>query len=196
MVLSATQPLDGEKSEEVDVIKFIQRIQQIHQQVRENLEKAQRKYKERHDKHRTQHTFQVGDLVWLHIGKARLQGPGRKLKPLRYGPFQILEQYGTNAFKLDLPGYMRMYSVANAENLKLFEPSLLDERDTAPLLPSVHDLIPSEVVSEDLVLGKKTRKTRLGEQEFWWICPKGQYANRAKWYSEDQVRERFPHLLT
>lgn len=117
----------GEKSEEVDAVKFIQRIQQIHQKVQDNLKKAQEKYKECHDKHRTQHTFQVGDLVWLHIGKARLQGPNRKLKPLRYGPFQIREQYGTNAFKLDLPEYMQIYSVTNAKNLKLFEPSLLDE---------------------------------------------------------------------
>lgn len=121
--------------------------------------KAQAKYKERHDKHRMQRTFQVGDSVWLYLEKACLQGPNKKLKPLRYGPFKILEQYGTNAFKLDLPGYMNIYSVTNAENLKLFEPSLLDEREESPLLPTMHDLVPSEAATEDYLLGKKTRMT-------------------------------------
>jgi hypothetical protein len=49
--------------------KFIQRIQQIHQAVREQLEKSQAQYKARHDKHRVDHQFQVGDRVWLHISK-------------------------------------------------------------------------------------------------------------------------------
>jgi hypothetical protein len=38
------------------------------------------------------------------------------LKPIRYGPFTILEKIGTNAFHLDLPPYMQIYSVVNVEN--------------------------------------------------------------------------------
>lgn len=49
------------------------------------------------------------------------------MKPLRYGPFRILDQIGNNAFRLDLPPYLGMYSVINAEYLKLFEPPLLDD---------------------------------------------------------------------
>ena len=37
--------------------KFIEKIQIIHQKVQEELEKSQRKYKERHDKHRFDHKF-------------------------------------------------------------------------------------------------------------------------------------------
>ena len=49
--------------------KFIEQIQSIHQMVQEQLEKSQAKYKTRHDKHRVDHSFQVGDEVWLYIRK-------------------------------------------------------------------------------------------------------------------------------
>lgn len=91
------------------------------------MEKSQAKYKERHDKHRMEHSFQVGDQVWLYISKDRMQGEGKKLKPIRYGPFKILEKIGENAFRLDLSVYMHIYSVVNAGSLRLFEPLLIDD---------------------------------------------------------------------
>jgi hypothetical protein len=88
----------SEQRDEDKACKFIQRIQQVHQTVQEQLEKSQAQYKARHDKHIVDHQFQVGDQVWLHINKDRLKGEGKKLKPIRYGPFTILEKIGTNAF--------------------------------------------------------------------------------------------------
>ena len=96
--------------------KFIEKIQLIHHIVQEQLEKSQSSYKARHDKHRVDHKFQVGDEVWLYIKKEILQGEGKNLKPIHYGPFKILENIGTNAFKLDFP-HMQIYSIVNAENL-------------------------------------------------------------------------------
>jgi hypothetical protein len=75
------------------------------------------------------HPFQVGDRVWLHINKERLKGEGKKLKPICYGPFIVLEKSGTNAFRLDLPPYMHIYSVVNVENLNLFEPPMIMDQD-------------------------------------------------------------------
>ena len=56
-----------------------------------------------------------------------MQGEGKKLKPIRYEPFRILEKIGENAFRLDLLAYMHIYSVVNAESLRLFEPSLIED---------------------------------------------------------------------
>ena len=81
-------------------LKFVQRIQAVQRVVQEQLEKSQEKYKSRHDKRRVDHQFQVGDRVWLHITKERMKGEGKKLKPIRYGPFEILEKIGTNVFSL------------------------------------------------------------------------------------------------
>ena len=107
--------------------KFIEQIQEIHQAVQEQLEKSQAKYKARHDKHRIEHRFQVGDQVCLYISKGRMQGEGKKLKPIRYEPFKILEKIGENDFHLDFRAYMQIYLVVNAEILRLFEPSLIED---------------------------------------------------------------------
>ena len=40
------------------------------------------------------------------LNNERLQGPGKKIKALRYGPFDILEMVGDNAYRLSLPPYM------------------------------------------------------------------------------------------
>jgi hypothetical protein len=62
--------------------KFVENIRQIHLQVQEMLKKSQEKYKARHDQHRTEKSFKVGDRVWLQLNKERLQGPGKKIKAL------------------------------------------------------------------------------------------------------------------
>ena len=102
--------------------KFIEQIQCIHQTVQGQLEKSQGTYKESDVKHHVDLKFQVGGKVWLHINKERLQGEGKKLKPILYGPFRILEKIGENEFKLDLPSYMKIYSIVNVENLRLYQP--------------------------------------------------------------------------
>jgi len=51
-----------------------------------------------------------------------MQGEGKKLKPIRYGPFKILEKICENDFRLDFPAYMHIYSMINIENLRLFKP--------------------------------------------------------------------------
>jgi hypothetical protein len=176
--------------------KFIEKIRQIHLQVQETLQKSQEKYKARHDQHRTEKSFKVGDRVWLQLNKERLQGPGKKIKALRYGPFEILEKVGDNAYRLSLPPYMHIYSVVNVENLKLYEPSMLDQEEEQ-VLPSVEDLAPDAQaeLTEDTVLQKRSRTTRQGQHDLWQIGLKGQLPGKAKWYTREKVEEKFPHLI-
>ena len=71
----------------------------------------------------------MGDRVWLKLNKERLHGPSKKIKDLRYGPFEVLEKVENNAYRLSLPPYMRIYLVVNVENLKLYESSMLDQEE-------------------------------------------------------------------
>jgi hypothetical protein len=80
----------------------------------------------RHDQHITKNSFKEGDKVWLQPNTERLQGHSKKINALRYGLFEILEKVGDNAYRLSLPPYMHIYSIVNMENLKLYEPSMLD----------------------------------------------------------------------
>jgi hypothetical protein len=38
------------------------------------------------------------------------------------------KKIGNNAFHLDLSPYMKMYAVVNVENLRLYEPPLIDDQ--------------------------------------------------------------------
>ncbi|XP_059070907.1 uncharacterized protein LOC131861613 [Cryptomeria japonica] len=121
-------------------LQFIQKVQAVHQEVEAQLEKSQAKYKARHDKHCIDHHFQVGNRVWLHISKERMQGEGKKLKSIRYGPFEILEKIGTNSFRLNLPPYMQIYLVVNVKNLKLYVPPMILDEEVDVQVPSIDDL--------------------------------------------------------
>ena len=81
------------------------------------------------------HKIQEGDDVWLHIRKERMQGEGKYLKPIHYGPFKIINKVGNNAFQLDFPSYMQMYSVVNVENLHLYETHSIDDQGIDVQLP-------------------------------------------------------------
>jgi hypothetical protein len=63
------------------------------------------------------------------LNKEILQGPRKKNKALRYGPFEAVEKVGDNTYRLNLPPYMRIYLVVNVENLKLYDPSILHQEE-------------------------------------------------------------------
>eukprot|EP00253_Pinus_taeda_P017425 PITA_17425 len=169
---------------------LFEHIQEIHQAVQEQLEKSQAKYKARHDKHRMEHSFQVGDQVSLYINKDKIQGEGKNLKPIKYGPFRILEKVGENAFRLDLPTYMHIYSVVKASFLRFFEPSMIEDPEEQSQLPSVDDLLPEYIdeLQENILLDRKVRTTHSGQVEYLKIGLKGSKPSNAKWIEIGQVR--------
>jgi hypothetical protein len=79
----------------------------------------------------------VGYKFWLKLNKEQVQGIGKNIKALRYGPFEALEKVGDNSYGLNLPPYMNTYSVVNVKNKKLNEPYIF-ERDK--VLPTIEDL--------------------------------------------------------
>ena len=147
--------------------------------------------------HRVEHSFQVGDQVWLYISKDRMQGEGKKLKPIRYGPFKILDKIGENDFRLDFPAYMQIYSVVNAKNLRLYEPSLIEDLEEKSQLPSIEDLLPEYLneLQEDTILDRKVRTTRQGDVEYLRVGLKCSNPSKARWIKIRQVRELYTHLI-
>ena len=84
------------------------------------------------------------------------------MKPIRYGPFEILEKIGNNAFRLNLPPYMQMYAVVNVENLRLYEPPLIDDQGEHVHISSI-DYFSPEYLSElqqDTILHRKIRNSK------------------------------------
>jgi hypothetical protein len=176
--------------------KFIQRIEQLYQEVKEQLEKIQAQYKAWHDKQRVDHHFQVGDQVWLHNNNERLKGEGKKLNPIHYEPFTILEKRGANAFRLDIPPYMHIYLVVDVENLKYFDPPMIMDQDEEVSIPLVDKFSPEylDELKEDINLDRRTRTSHRGDVDYLRVGLKRTLPSKAKWIEKDKVREIFPHL--
>jgi hypothetical protein len=90
---------------------------------------------------------------------------------------------------------MCIYLVVNVENLKLYDPSML-ELEEEQVLPTIEDLTPDaqEELVEDTVLQKKSRTKRQGQHDLFQIELKGQLPRKAKWYSREE-EDKFPHLI-
>ena len=71
-----------------------------------------------------------------------MKGEGKKLKPIRYGPFKIVEKIGHNEFRLNLPPYMHIYLVVNVDKLKLYEPPMIMDLEVNAQIPTVDDFAP------------------------------------------------------
>jgi len=126
-----------------------------------------------------------------------MQGEGKNLKPIRYWPFNILEKIGENTFHLDFPTYMHIYLVINVENLRLYEPSLIEDPEEQSQFPSIDDLLPEYLneLQESIVLDRKVRTTRRGDVEYLRISLKGSKPSSARWIDIGQVRKLYPHFI-
>ena len=127
-----------------------------------------------------------------------MQGEGRKPKPIRYGPFEILEKISTNAFRLNLPPYMQILLVVNVKNLKFYEPPMILDEDISVQVPSVDDLSPEYMseLPEDVILDRNVRTSRRGPVEYLRVGLKGMHPSKARWMEIGKVRELYPHLLS
>jgi hypothetical protein len=125
--------------------KKVEKIKKIHFQVHDMLKNSWEKHKSRPDHHKIKSTFRVGDRVWLQVNKERLHGHDKKIKYLGYGPFVVLEKMVDNAYILNLPPYMHIYS--------LYEPSTLDQEEEK-VLPSIEYLASEfqEKLEKDTIL--------------------------------------------
>jgi hypothetical protein len=125
-----------------------------------------------------------------------LKGEGKKLKPIRYGPFIILEKSGTNAFRLNLPTYMRIYLVVNVENLKRFYHPIIMDRDEEVSIPSVDEFSTEYLddLNKDIIMDIRTMNSCIGDVDYLRIGLKGTHPSKEKWIKKDKVRGLFPHL--
>ena len=126
-----------------------------------------------------------------------MQGEGKKIKLIQYGPFKILEKTGNNAFQLDLPPYMQINSIVNVENLRLYEPHIIVYEEENVQIPSIKDFAPEYLneLQEDSILDKRIRPSHRGNMEYLCVGLKGTNPIKSRFIDIGKVRELYPHLL-
>lgn len=73
----------------------------------------------RYDDKHSPADYEVGDTVYLRLGKGyHLPGkPRRKWSPARAGPFKITQRIGKQAYRLDIPNHWRIHPVISVAQL-------------------------------------------------------------------------------
>jgi hypothetical protein len=97
-----------EKSKVQAVEDHIENQQQVLQILKDNLTMAQNHMKQQADQHRSERSFEVGDWVFLRLQPYKQMSlkkakKDNKLSPKYYGPYKVLQNIGTMAYKLELP---------------------------------------------------------------------------------------------
>jgi hypothetical protein len=84
----------------------------------------------------------VGDGVWLQLNKEILQGIGNKIKSLWYGLLRYCKRWEITPIDSIYPHTCTFNKQVNMDNLKLYEPSMLDQEEEK-VLTSIEKLAPN-----------------------------------------------------
>ena len=193
-------PLPVDERTSLDGKHKAELVKQLHEKVKQNIEKRTEQYVKQANKGRKKVVFQPGDWVWVHMRKERFPEQRRsKLHPRGDGPFQVLERFGDNAYRLDLPGEYNVSATFNVSDLSLFDDADLranpsQERGddegivTAPIYPNDPLRLPIGPVTRSRA--KKRQQTLIGFMEELWIKSS---VMEAEWIKEGA--RRFVTLL-
>uniref|UniRef100_A0A8R7U6U1 Chromo domain-containing protein n=1 Tax=Triticum urartu TaxID=4572 RepID=A0A8R7U6U1_TRIUA len=141
---------------------------------------------------RSPRMFSVGDSVYLKLQPYAqhtvVNRPCAKLAYKFYGPFEVLEQIGPAAYKLQLPVAAQIHPVFHVSQLKEFVPDHTPVFSIAPAPVdfSSMDVQPGMIFDRKLV--KKGDRALLQVLVQWTGLP----AKAATWEDYDTIKLRYP----
>jgi transposase InsO family protein len=101
-------------------LDFIDMMRELHETLRQEMRYAQEIQQEQADQHRVPApALQVGDKVWLSTKNIRTTRPSKKLDQRRMGPFPVSAIIGPRAYRLTLPGNLKIHPVFHVNLLEL-----------------------------------------------------------------------------
>ncbi|GJY21378.1 hypothetical protein Tco_0393944 [Tanacetum coccineum] len=166
-------------------------------QIKQRMQVAHDRQKSHADKKSKPMEFQVRDKVVLKVspwkGVVRFGKQG-KLNPRYVGPFMVLVQVGSVAYKLELPQELsrvnNIFHVSNLKKCHADEPLVvpLDGLHIDDKLQYVEELV--EITDREV---KRLRQSRVLIVNVRWNSRRG---HEFTWECEDQFKKKYPHLFT
>ena len=67
-----------------------------------------------------------------------------------------------------MPSYMQIYSIVNVENLRLYEPHLIEDQGESVHIPSIEDFSLEflDELQQDTILDRRTRTLKRGSVDY------------------------------
>ena len=141
------------------VRSFLERLELLRDYAKRNLQAARQRQKDLADKKRSPHKVGEGDWVCLETRNLKLHtARGRKLLPLRVGPFKVTAAVGKVAFRLALPDTLSIHNVFHVSLLVPFRGKPPEDgKPLVPLSPFVFELT-DEFLSEEILRHRECRR--------------------------------------
>ncbi|WVZ93571.1 hypothetical protein U9M48_039540 [Paspalum notatum var. saurae] len=165
--------------------------------IHSNLKRAQSRQKSYSDKRRRPLVFEAGDHVYLRVspmkGVHRFGVKGR-LVPRYVGPFKIIEQCGSVAYRLELPPYLAaVHDVFHVSQLKkcLRVPEEAADTSQIQIEPDLtHEERPIKI------LDQKQRTTRRRTINFYKVQWSNHSEEEATWEQEEYLQTKYLGFLS
>ena len=104
------------------VDRFLQEKEDMMQVLQYQLRRAQHRMKQMADRHRTDRSFQIGDMVFLKLQPYRQVSIARervqKFAAKYYGPFRVKDKIGSVAYQLEFPADVQIHDIFHVSRLK------------------------------------------------------------------------------
>ncbi|KAJ1255464.1 hypothetical protein BS78_K215600 [Paspalum vaginatum] len=160
--------------------------------IQQQLLRARQRMKNQADKHRSERSFEPGQMVYLklqpHVQSSVVFRSNQKLAFRFYGPFKILQKVGAVAYKLELPPTAKMHPVVHVSQLKLqVAPHVQPRMDLDTICTDPLKLLhPVQILDRRLVQKGNSTRSQLLVQ--WYSLP----STMATWEEECDLRRRYP----
>lgn len=173
---------------------FTQTIKEVQEQVKKAILESTQKLKVKIDEKRREVQFKVGDYVMVHLSKARIQsGKPTKLQMKRVGPCEILEKYGENAYKVDLPSDLAISPVFNVADLVMYKGEIAGQtRNQAKVLQDLDvNTLPQvkKPIAEEILETRVKKSTRHQVYMEHLVKSADQLVSEATWVEERKFKK-------
>lgn len=177
------QPSDDEQ--ELDWMEHTTRL-------RNHLLRAHNRFKKKADRDRTERSFNVGDQVLLKLQpyaqSTVANRPCRKLAYKFFGPFPVVQKFGSLAYKLELLAEARIHPVFHVSQLKPFTPDYTPVFSDLPRPPDLTTTDTAPVAILERRMMKKGSVPVVQVLVQWDHHP----PDAATWEDYEVLRARFP----
>ncbi|XP_027169513.1 uncharacterized protein LOC113769243 [Coffea eugenioides] len=165
--------------------------------IRQRLQTAQNRQKSYADHQRKDLEFENVDKVFLRITplKGKIEaGKGKKLQPRYIGPFNILQQIGNVAYRLEQPASLsRIHDVFHVSLLKKYHP------DPTHILPPEDIELDESLTYEERpirILDRKVKDLRNKQIPLVKVLWRHHEVEEVTWELEKDMQEKYPELFT